>query len=57
MRKEVLTEEQVKAVLNSLRAPSFMLANIKAGGKFVQANYNLEIKMEDGKYIAIVRGE
>ena len=54
MRKEILTEEEVKKILNSFKAPFFMLANIKAGGRYVQANYNLEIKMEDGKYVAII---
>ena len=54
MRREVLTEEEVKIILNTFNAPSFMLANIKAGGSFIQANYDLEVKMEGNEYVAII---
>lgn len=54
MRREILTEEEVKIILNEFKAPSFMLANIKMGGSFIQTNYGLEIKKENNEYIAII---
>lgn len=54
MRREVLTEEEVKIILGSFKAPSFMMANINAGGSFIQANYGLEVKKEGNEYVALI---
>ena len=52
MRTEKLSLEDVKIILDSFKAPKFMLANIEAGGSFVQANYGLTVRKVNGQFIA-----
>lgn len=54
MRKVKLTKQEVEIILNSFKAPEWMMANIEAGGSFIQANYDLEVKIDNGEYVAII---
>ena len=53
-RIEKLTAEELDILLNAFHAPSFMKANIKAGGEWIIANFNMTIKMLDGEFVAII---
>lgn len=53
-RTEKLTLEEVNIILKAFQAPSWMLANIDAGGEFIAACYGMTVKKENGEYVAII---
>lgn len=53
-RTEKLTLEEVKIILDTFKTPSWMLANIDAGGEFIAANFGMTVKKVNGEYVAII---
>ena len=52
-RIEKLTSEELDIVLKAFRAPSFLKANINAGGSYTVCN--MTITKENGEYIATIK--
>lgn len=55
-KKFELTDHEASKLLQAFGAPSFMLANIKAGGMYAQANYDIEMTYENGS-VVLTKGE
>lgn len=53
-RTEKLTLEEVKIILDAFKAPTWMLANINAGGEYIVANFGMTVKKDNGEYVAII---
>ena len=52
MRIEKLSLEEVKIILDSFKAPKFMLANLEIGGTFNLPFEGLTIRKVNGQFIA-----
>ncbi len=55
IERQNLTEEEVKIILGAFHAPNDMLANVRAGGEFIQANYGLTVKCENNQFYALIQ--
>ena len=54
IERQNLTEEEAKMIFDAFHAPYFMLANVRAGVEFVQANYGLTVKYENNQFYALI---
>ena len=55
-KKFELTDHEASKLLEYFGAPFFMLANIKAGGDYTQANYDIKMTYENGS-VVLTKGD